>query len=59
MYAQYLPNVSPMSAQCLPNVPYVCPMSFAVKSRISSDMFYFYQVGAEYSEERENSKSAT
>ena len=31
-----------MSAQypiCLPNVPTFCPMSFAVKSRISSDMF--------------------
>ena len=31
-----------ISAQCpicLPNVPNFCPMSFAVKSRISSDMF--------------------
>jgi hypothetical protein len=42
MSSQCLPSVNPMSAQCsicLPNVPKFCPMSFAVKSRISSDMF--------------------
>ena len=39
---QCLPNVYLMSAQFpiyLPNVPNICPMSFAVKSPISSDMF--------------------
>ena len=32
---QYLPNICP----CLPNVPKFCSMLFAVKSRISFDMF--------------------
>ena len=47
MSAQRLPTVctmSPICAQCLiclPNVPKFCPMLFAVKSRISSDMFWF------------------
>ena len=42
MSSQFLPNVCPISAKCskcLPNVPKFCPMSSAVKSRISSNMF--------------------
>ena len=43
MSSQCLPNVYPMPAKCpicLPNIPKFCPLSFPVKSRISSDMFW-------------------
>ena len=47
MSAQRLPNIFPMShmsAKCfqfLPNVPNICPMLFAFKSRIPSYMCFF------------------
>jgi hypothetical protein len=43
MSSQCLPNVYPMPPKCpicLPNIPKFGPLSFPVKSRISSDMFW-------------------